>query len=48
MPNRDDLPDNIRPLARRNGIALRHDQWRKEVERLLKELNPVMGREPWS
>ena len=47
MPYRDDLPDNIRPLARRNGIALRHE-WRKEVERLLKELNPLMGREPWS
>lgn len=44
MPQADDLPDDIRRLARRNGIALRHDQWREGVERLLRELNPVMGR----
>jgi hypothetical protein len=42
MPDRNDLPDDLRPLARRNGIALRHDQWREGVARLLKELNPVM------
>jgi CheY-like chemotaxis protein len=42
MPNATELPEDIRLLARRNGIALRHEHWREGVERLLKELNPVM------
>jgi hypothetical protein len=42
MPDREDLPDDLRLLTRRNGIALRHDQWREGVARLLKELDPVM------
>jgi hypothetical protein len=44
MPSATDLPEDIRLLARRNAIALHHDQWREGVELLLKELNPVMGR----
>jgi hypothetical protein len=43
MPDREDLPDDIRLLARRNGIALRHDQWREGVDRLLKDLKSVIG-----
>jgi hypothetical protein len=43
MPHPDDLPNDIRLLIRRNGIALRHDQWREGVARLLKELDPIMG-----
>jgi DNA-binding XRE family transcriptional regulator len=43
MPVADDLPDDIRLLARRNGVALRHDQWTDGVGRLLKELDRVMG-----
>lgn len=42
MPDRDELPDDLRLLTRRNGIALRHDQWRESVARLLKELDPIM------
>jgi TIR domain len=42
MPSADDLPENIRLLARRNGIQLRPEQWREGVERLLKELNPLL------
>ena len=38
-PHPDDLPNDIRPLARRNGIQLRPDQWREGVERLLRELD---------
>ena len=48
MPQAEDLPDDIRLLARRNGIAFRHDQWREAGRALLKELNPVMEREPKS
>jgi TIR domain len=42
MPTTDDLPGDIRPLSRRNGIHLRPEQWRDGVERLLKELDKVM------
>ena len=43
MPTASDLPDDIRPLARRNGIHLRPEQWKEGVERLLKALNKAMG-----
>ena len=42
MPSSDDLPENIRPLARRNGIELSATRWRTDVERLIKELDRVM------
>jgi hypothetical protein len=42
MPDPDDLPDNIRPLVRRNGIELSATRWRTDVERLIKELDRVM------
>jgi hypothetical protein len=42
MPEQDHLPDNIRPLARRNGISLSAPRWRTDVERLIKELDRVM------
>jgi hypothetical protein len=42
MPEQELLPDNIRPLARRNGIALSATRWRTDVERLLRELDRVM------
>jgi hypothetical protein len=44
MPLAHDLPEDIRLLARRNGLTLRHDQRREGVERLLKELDRIMGR----
>ena len=42
MPHADDLPENIRLLARRNGISLSATRWRTDVERLIKELDRVM------
>ena len=42
MPQAEDLPDDIRLLARRNGIQLDAARWRTDVERLLKELDRVM------
>jgi TIR domain len=42
MPSAEELPEDIRPLARRNGIYLRPEQWRAGVARLLKELDKVM------
>jgi TIR domain len=42
MPQAEDLPDDIRLLARRNGIELSATRWRTDVERLIKELDRVM------
>jgi hypothetical protein len=42
MPQSEDLPDDIRPLARRNGIELSAIRWKTDVERLIKELDRVM------
>jgi TIR domain len=44
MPAEKSLPEDVRQLARRTGIALRHDLWREGVERLLKELDLIMAR----
>lgn len=45
MPGSEDLPEDIRLLARRNGIQLRADQWRQGVDRLLRELDLLIGRQ---
>jgi hypothetical protein len=42
MPRADDLPEDIRPLARRNGIELSAIRWKTDVDRLIKELDRVM------
>jgi hypothetical protein len=39
MPRAEQLPQNIRALARRNGIDLSGPAWKAGVERLLKELD---------
>jgi hypothetical protein len=38
MPKAADLPASLKPLARRNGIELRHGAWRSDVDRLIREL----------
>jgi len=35
MPKLDDLPENIKPLIRRNAIEISHDQFTKDVNRLI-------------
>jgi hypothetical protein len=42
MPNADELPEDIRPLTRRNGIELSAIRWHTDLERLIKELDRVM------
>ena len=42
MPQAEELPDDIRLLARRNGIDLSATRWTTDVERLIKELDRVM------
>jgi hypothetical protein len=46
MPDSEDLPDDIKPLARRNGIELRHTRWNADVERLLSALRDVTSARP--
>jgi len=48
MPNREDLPAELQPLARRNAIELSDGRWRYDVERLMDSLDgllPPVGRE---
>ncbi len=42
IPAAEELPENIRPLARRHGMSLSAVRWRSDVNRLLKELDRVM------
>ena len=44
MPAPEQLPENIRALARLQGSKLSYTQWRTDVERLLKRLDTAMGR----
>lgn len=46
MPSAEDLPDDIRLLARRNGILLRPEQWKEGVDRLMRELDKLMPGKP--
>jgi hypothetical protein len=39
MPSPDLLPDNIRDLAYRHGVELRHSRWDSDVAEMLKRLN---------
>ena len=42
MPLAEELPEDIRPLTRRNGIALSDTRWRTDVQRLLTDLDKAM------
>ena len=35
MPGASDLPDNLRPLARRHAVSVRDETWDADVERLI-------------
>jgi hypothetical protein len=42
MPNSDDLPDALKPLARRNAVRLTHDRFKSDTEGLIKSLQRVL------
>lgn len=44
MPQEEELPEDIRSLVGWQGIDLHHKHWREGVERLIKELDRIMGR----
>lgn len=43
MPRAEDLPPEIRPLATRNGLELRHQRFNTDVLRLLEALEPILN-----
>jgi TIR domain len=55
MPRASELPESLGPLARRNGIELRDEAWRSDVQRFIDRLNerassvvPAVVRQPSS
>jgi hypothetical protein len=44
MPLADELPEDIRSLARRNGIQLSAARWKTDIERLISELRRCTDR----
>jgi WD40 repeat protein len=46
MPPRHQLPDSLAPLARRNALAVRHDSFRYDVDRLVTAIERVVDAGP--
>jgi len=42
MPRPDDLPDELRPLARRNAVRLTHERFRADMQGLIKALQKAL------
>jgi flagellar biosynthesis GTPase FlhF len=43
MPRAEDLPDDLKDLAYRNGVELTHARWESDVQLLVKALRPYVG-----
>jgi len=43
MPRADELPDALRPLARRNAVRLTHERFRADVQGLVKALQQALA-----
>ena len=43
MPDRDDLPDSLTRLARRNGFPIRHESFRSDAGRLVTAIERVLA-----
>ncbi len=46
MPGSDQLPDDLKTLARRNAIELTDKRWEFDVSKLVETLNKALGMEP--
>jgi hypothetical protein len=46
MPGADDLPEELKPLARRNAIELTDKRWEFDVSTLIETLRKALGIEP--
>ena len=47
LPGRDDLPDDLKPLADRQALALRDDRWDDDVANLAARLRTTLGIRRW-
>jgi hypothetical protein len=46
MPRSDDLPDELKALARRNAVQLSHARFRLDTERLIQSINEILTEAP--
>jgi len=46
MPKPSELPDSLKPLARRQAIEIRHTNFNSDAETLFKRLREVLGYDP--
>jgi hypothetical protein len=46
MPTEEELPEELRPLARRNALLAPDERWRPEVDRLIERLEAIMASSP--
>ena len=46
MPNREDLPPELRPITRRNALELSDQRWRYDVGRLISTLDQLLAEMP--
>jgi TIR domain-containing protein len=46
MPNRQDLPEELRPITRRNALELSDLRWRQDVGRLISTLDELLAETP--
>jgi TIR domain len=46
MPRSQDLPDELKELASRNGVDLTFDSFRLDVERLIQRINDILSEAP--
>jgi hypothetical protein len=42
MPRRQELPENLASLARRNALSLRHESFRSDADRLIGAIEPIL------
>ncbi|HET7897318.1 MAG TPA: toll/interleukin-1 receptor domain-containing protein [Flavisolibacter sp.] len=43
IPNPEDLPDDLKPLTRRNAIELSHTRFHSDVDRLIKAIQKTIS-----
>lgn len=43
MPRADELPDDLRPLARKNAIEISHTRFNVDVDRLIKAIDQILN-----
>jgi hypothetical protein len=46
MPNREELPPEVRAITRRNALELGDQRWRYDVERLISALDELLAESP--